>query len=511
MPAPLCFACPGPLPRGAARAAPARAARPPAPAPRRRPRACLSAAPAPLDPAGVPLGPAGAPHDPLAPPAGAAAAPPLSDRALLLRLAAPTYVAQLADPVAALVDLYFIGALGALPLAGASVASSVFNSVVYLFGLLSFTANAVVASAVATGDRARVARAALSAVVLAAGLGAVAAAPMAAFAPRLVRAMGAAPGEVAANAVGYLRARSAGVPALVVFFALSGVFRGLADLRRPLYASVAGNLVNVVLDPVLIFAPVALGCVGAGLATSAAAYVTVTYLCMHLVRTGVVPWRMWREALRVPWSDVRAVFGPLVALSSKRILENGILALACARAARIGPAEAAAMEIGRQVWWAVGILWWPLCVAVAAIVSKAVAERSGPARIREITFTVVRVVLVLGAIGGAATFALAGVVPHAFIRDAAFLAPATESLRIMAPLLTVSSLMDVCDATLIAGNDGAVNLATTALAVAVAAARLLSGKVATITHIWQALLLSYVIRLGLNLIRFSYLYRPRRR
>lgn len=34
---------------------------------------------------------------------------------------------------------------------------------------------------------------------------------------------------------------------------LQGVFRGLGDTRTPLYATVACNLLNIILNPLLIF------------------------------------------------------------------------------------------------------------------------------------------------------------------------------------------------------------------------------------------------------------------
>lgn len=278
-----------------------------------------------------------------------------ADRKLLMRLATPSYIAQASDPVAALVDLFWIGRLGPLPLAGAAVASAAFNTVAYLFGLLSFSSNAIVARAIAVSKRApeesakRIARAVASCIVLAFYLGVVVATPIVAFAPQFVRLMGAK-GVVVNDAIGYLRARAVGMPFVIMFFAMSGVFRGLADLSRPLYASVVGNVVNIVLDPLLMFAPLAWGCFGAGLATSIAAFVSVAYLVLYLVRTGIVPASSWPSAFCVPRSDIAQIFGPLVALSSKRVMENGILAVACAQAARIGPASSAAMEIGRFVF-----------------------------------------------------------------------------------------------------------------------------------------------------------------
>lgn len=276
----------------------------------------------------------------------------VEDRKLLWRLALPTYIAQASDPVAALVDLFWIGRLGALPLAGAAVASAAFNSIVYLFGLLSFTSNAVVAKAIASKDCSaqersnRIARAVSSCIRLAFYLGVAIAAPMTALAPRFVRLMGAK-GVVINDAIQYLRARAIGIPFVILFFALSGIFRGLADLSRPLYATFLGNVANVILDPVLMFAPLAWGCFGAGLATSIASLMSAVYLILYLTKTEVVPVSAWRTALRVPRKYIAQILGPLIALSSKRVMENGILAIACAQAARIGPASSAAMEIGR--------------------------------------------------------------------------------------------------------------------------------------------------------------------
>lgn len=113
---------------------------------------------------------------------------------------------------------------------------------------------------------------------------------------------------------------------------------------------------------------------------------------------------------------------------------------------------------------------------------------------------------VIGVFAGGLTFGLASSIPRIFISDPTFLAPATASLRIMAPLLTVSSVMDVCDAALIASNDGTANFTTTALAVAVAAFIMLKGGITEIGGIWMALLVSYVIRMVLNFGRFAQLY-----
>lgn len=161
---------------------------------------------------------------------------------------------------------------------------------------------------------------------------------------------------------------------------------------------------------------------------------------------------------------------------------------------------------GRQVWWTVGILWWPLGIACAAIVSKAVAEKSGPARIRKIANMCLKIIVVLGVVGGLATFFFSPHIPRIFVSEPAYLAAATASLRMMAPLLAVSSVMDGLDSVLIASGDGAVNTLMTGAGVAACVARLLIGPVSCVTHIWEGLLLSYIIRAVLNVGRFLVLY-----
>ncbi|PKI35671.1 hypothetical protein CRG98_043942 [Punica granatum] len=51
----------------------------------------------------------------------------------------------------------------------------------------------------------------------------------------------------------YLTVRALGAPAVLLSLAMQGVFRGFKDTTTPLYATVVGDLANIVLDPILIF------------------------------------------------------------------------------------------------------------------------------------------------------------------------------------------------------------------------------------------------------------------
>ncbi|KAI3510829.1 hypothetical protein L1887_17966 [Cichorium endivia] len=55
-------------------------------------------------------------------------------------------------------------------------------------------------------------------------------------------------------ALKYLTLRSLGAPAVLLSLAMQGVFRGFKDTKTPLYATVAGDVANIILDPILMFA-----------------------------------------------------------------------------------------------------------------------------------------------------------------------------------------------------------------------------------------------------------------
>lgn len=70
----------------------------------------------------------------------------------------------------------------------------------------------------------------------------------------------------------FLTLRALGAPPIVVALAAQGTFRGFKDTKTPLYAVGAGNLLNAILDPILIFS-FGLGIGGAAVATVISEYV----------------------------------------------------------------------------------------------------------------------------------------------------------------------------------------------------------------------------------------------
>ena len=104
------------------------------------------------------------------------------------------------------------------------------------------------------------------------------------------------------------RIRAVGIPFTLLTTALGGIFRGRLDTRTPLYVAAAANIVNLALDPLLIFGlgPFAkFAAPGAAAATVVAEVIGSTLLLRQLKQTS-----LWPGKLTVPvWAEVKEFAG----------------------------------------------------------------------------------------------------------------------------------------------------------------------------------------------------------
>ncbi|KAA8515683.1 hypothetical protein F0562_018706 [Nyssa sinensis] len=166
----------------------------------------------------------------------------------------------------------------------------------------------------------------------------------------------------------YLILRSLGAPAVLLSLAMQGVFRGFKDTRTPLYATVAGDVTNIILDPILIFV-CHLGVSGAAIAHVLSQYlISIILLCKLMKQVDLLP-------------------PSIKDLQFSRFLKNGFLllarvvavtfcvTLAASMAARLGSTPMAAFQICLQVWMTSSLLADGLAVAGQAILACAFAEK----------------------------------------------------------------------------------------------------------------------------------------
>ncbi len=187
-------------------------------------------------------------------------------RRAALRLAATLTLANLATPLAGLVDTATAGHLpGAAPLAAVGLGAAAISALLFLFGFLRMGLVGPTAREHGRGDGVGVAVHLLRGLGLALALGIALTAAGPLLVPLAVSLLEPAP-EVVPAFRDYLAWRLPGAPAALVLLVLAGWFLGLGDARTPLLLVGGGALVNALLDPLLAW-ELGLGAGGIGLAT----------------------------------------------------------------------------------------------------------------------------------------------------------------------------------------------------------------------------------------------------
>ena len=170
----------------------------------------------------------------------------------ILRLAVPALGALVAEPLFLLADTAMIGHLGAAPLAGLGLASAVLQTIIGLMIFLAYATTPSVARRLGAGDERGAVASGVDGLWLALALGTVLGVIGWLASPWLVGAFGAS-AEVAAQATTYLTISMAGLPAMLVVFAATGLLRGLQDTRTPLWVAGVGFTANIALNALFIY------------------------------------------------------------------------------------------------------------------------------------------------------------------------------------------------------------------------------------------------------------------
>ncbi|MFZ0013641.1 MAG: MATE family efflux transporter, partial [Acidimicrobiia bacterium] len=207
------------------------------------------------------------------------------------------------------------------------------------------------------------------ALLLAVVLGVIVALVMEFLAPWFVDLMGAG-ADVADPAVSYLRIRALATPAVLVVMAGHGAFRGHKDTRTPLKVALGVNLLNLVLDPLLIFG-LGWGLEGAAVATAVAQYLGAVWFLRLIVRRnmGARP-RGLRESLPSLLDLGRN--GALLTARTGLLLIA--LTIAASVATRLGPSQIAAHQLVAQIFLLSALLADSFAIAAQAMVGETSAR-----------------------------------------------------------------------------------------------------------------------------------------
>lgn len=287
----------------------------------------------------------------------------------ILGLAIPALGALAIDPLLTLADTAFVARLGTVDLAALGVDTAIFGFAFFAFNFLAYVITPLVARAIGRGQHEEARRWVGDALFLAVGLGVLVAVVLELAAPLFVDLMGAGP-EVADRAVSYLRIRAVAAPAVLVVTAGHGAFRGHKDTRTPLKVALGVNLVNLVLDPLLMFT-FGLGLEGAAIATVVAQYLgAVWFLRLIVDREMATRPRGLRESL----PSLLDLGRNGVLLTTRTGLLLATLTIAASVATRLGPAEIAAHQLVAQVFLLSALLADSFAIAAQAMVGDTAAR-----------------------------------------------------------------------------------------------------------------------------------------
>jgi putative MATE family efflux protein len=249
------------------------------------------------------------------------------NRAILL-LAVPMVLEMVLESLFAVVDVFWVGRLGANAVATVGLTESMLSLVFSVAMGLSLSTTAMVARRIGEKDPEGAAVAGVQAIALGWFVSLAIGVPCFMFAPNLLRMMGAS-SEIVATGSGYTKICLGGSFAVLLLFLNNAIFRGAGDAAIAMRLLWVSNIINLILDPCLIFGwgPFPrLGVTGAALATLTGRSIGVLYQFYRLLHG--------TERIRILSSQVRLSWEVMMRLI--RVSVTGILQFAIAQTSWIG-------------------------------------------------------------------------------------------------------------------------------------------------------------------------------
>ncbi|KAH9736759.1 protein DETOXIFICATION 44 [Citrus sinensis] len=355
-------------------------------------------------------------------------------------IALPAALALAADPIASLIDTAFVGHLGSVELAAVGVSISVFNLVSKLFNVpllnitTSFVAEEQAVKSQGSDDGSsqidhgveqqgkKLLPSISTSLALAAGIGIAEALALSFGSGFLMNIMGIpADSPMRVPAENFLNLRAFGAPPIVIALAAQG----------------AGNLLNAILDPILIFF-FHFGIGGAAIATVISEYLIAFILI----------WKLSDNVLLMsPDIDGRRVVHYLKSgglLIGRTIAVLLTMTLATSMAAREGPIPMAGYQICVEVWLTLSLLSDALALAGQALLAAGYSQGNYE-QARQVVFRLLQIGLVTGISLATLLFLGFGPFSHLFSTDSEVLAIAWSGLLFVAGSQPMNALAFVLD------------------------------------------------------------------
>ncbi|WP_343210431.1 MATE family efflux transporter [Anaerolentibacter hominis] len=236
----------------------------------------------------------------------------------LLRFAIPFLLASVLQALYGAADLFVVGRFAdSAAVSAVSVGSQVMQTVTGIILGISMGGTVLIGQYYGARDQKSAAGAIGSMVIAFSALAAILTPVMLAMSSNIVTMMHT-PAEACAYAVQYLLICSCGIPFIVGYNGVSGIFRGLGDSKTPLIFVTIACIINIGLD-LLLVGVFHMGAAGAAAATSAAQAISFLSALFYMKKRGF-PFEFNRTYIKIDYK-----LGKILKIGSPLALQDALI------------------------------------------------------------------------------------------------------------------------------------------------------------------------------------------